>query len=337
MEGLDTAINIMVGTIRAGTPLVFAALGELITEKSGVLNLGVEGMILVGAVAGFGVTVATANPELGLSGSPYLGILAAIAAGIVMAMIFAVLTQFFLTNQVATGLALTIFGVGLSAFIGLDYIGTPIEGLRPIPIPLLSDIPVIGPLLFNHDFLIYVSFVLFALVTWFLYRTRGGLILRAVGESHDAAHAIGYSVVGIRLLAIAFGGGMAGLAGAYLSLVYTPQWAENMSAGRGWIALALVVFATWRPARVLIGAYLFGGITILSLHVQAAGDSVTGAVSWIPWPLGDTLLAFINSSHLLATLPYLATVIVLALISRDATKIRLNAPASLGRPFHPGA
>ena len=329
MEGMDTAINILVGTIRAGTPLVFAALGELISEKSGVLNLGVEGMMLVGAVSGFIVTV--------LTGSPYLGILAAIAAGILMSLIFGGLTQLLLTNQVATGLALTIFGVGLSAFVGLNYIGTPIQGLQPIAIPGLSQIPIIGPLLFNHDFLIYLSIALFALVAWFLFRTRGGLILRAVGESHDAAHAIGYSVVKIRFLAIMFGGGMAGLAGAYLSLVYTPQWAENMTAGRGWIALALVVFATWRPARVLIGAYLFGGITILSLHVQAAGDSVTETMSVIPSPLGDWLLAFVNSSHLLATLPYLATVVVLALISRDATKIRLNAPASLGRPFHPGA
>ena len=329
MDGFETTINILVGTIRAGTPLVFAALGELITEKAGVLNLGVEGMMLVGAVTGFIVTV--------LTGSPYLGILAAIAAGILMALIFGGLTQFLLTNQVATGLALTIFGVGLSAFVGLNYIGTPIQGLQPIAIPGLSRIPVIGPLLFNHDFLIYLSIVLFAVISWFLYKTRAGLILRAVGESHDAAHAIGYSVVKIRLLAIMFGGGMGGLAGAYLSLVYTPQWAENMTAGRGWIALALVVFATWRPARVLIGAYLFGGITILSLHVQAAGDSVSNALSIIPNPIGEWILAFINSSHLLATLPYLATVVVLALISRDATKIRLNAPASLGRPFHPGA
>jgi simple sugar transport system permease protein len=234
-----------------------------------------------------------------------------------MSLIFAVLSQLLLTNQVATGLALTIFGIGLSAFIGIAYVGTPIQGLARISVPVLSDIPVLGPLLFKHDLLMYLSLVMFAAVAWFLYRTRAGLILRAVGESHDAAHAIGYSVVKIRFLAIMFGGGMAGLAGAYLSLVYTPQWAENMTAGRGWIALALVVFATWRPVRVLAGAYLFGGITILSLHVQAIGFDV--------------------SSHLIATLPYLATIIVLALISRDATKIRLNAPASLGRPFHPGA
>ncbi len=329
MDGSETAINIMVGTIRAGTPLVFAGLGELIAEKAGVLNLGVEGMMLVGAVTGFAVTV--------LTGNPYLGAVAAIGAGMLMSLIFGGLTQFLLTNQVATGLALTIFGVGLSAFVGLSYIGTPIQGLQPVAIPLLSQIPIVGPLLFNHDLLIYVSFALFAVVSWFMFKTRAGLILRAVGESHDAAHAIGYSVVKIRLLAIVFGGGMAGLAGGYLSLVYTPQWAENMTAGRGWIALALVVFATWRPARVLIGAYLFGGITILSLHVQAAGDAVTNAMSVFPEPIGRWLLVIINSSHLLATLPYLATVVVLALISRDATKIRLNAPASLGRPFHPGA
>jgi simple sugar transport system permease protein len=309
MDGMDTAVAVLMGTIRAGTPLLFAALGELVTEKAGVLNLGVEGMMLVGAVSGFIAMVVT--------GSPVLGFAAGMAAGVMMSLIFAILTQVFLTNQVATGLALTIFGVGLSAFIGLAYVGTPIDGVRNISIPVLTDIPVIGPLLFGHDPLVYFSIVLLAAVSWFLYRTRGGLILRAVGESHDAAHAIGYSVVKIRFLAIMFGGAMAGLAGAYLSLVYTPQWAENMSAGRGWIALALVVFATWRPVRVLIGAYLFGGITILSLHVQAQGFDV--------------------SSHLIATLPYLATILVLVLISRDATKIRLNAPASLGRPFHPGS
>jgi simple sugar transport system permease protein len=309
MDGMDTAVAVLFGTLRAGTPLVFAALGELVAEKAGTLNLGVEGMMLVGAVSGFIATVVTGNP--------YLGVLAAIAAGVLMSLIFAVLTQLLLTNQVATGLALTIFGIGLSAFIGIAYVGTPIQGLARISVPVLSDIPVLGPLLFKHDLLMYLSLVMFAAVAWFLYRTRAGLILRAVGESHDAAHAIGYSVVKIRFLAIMFGGGMAGLAGAYLSLVYTPQWAENMTAGRGWIALALVVFATWRPGRVLAGAYLFGGITILGLHVQAIG--------------------FDASSHLIATLPYLATIIVLALISRDATKIRLNAPASLGRPFHPGA
>ncbi len=309
MDGLDTVIAVLAGAIRAGTPLALAALGELVTERSGVLNLGVEGTMLVGAVTGFIATVIT--------GSPHVGVLAACLAGVAMSLVFAVLTQFLLTNQVATGLALTIFGIGLSAFVGLGYIGTPIDGLRPVPVPVLADIPVLGPLLFRHDLLIYLSIVLFAAIAWFLHRTRSGLVLRAVGESHDAAHAIGYSVVRVRILAIVFGGAMSGLAGAYLSLVYTPQWAENMTAGRGWIAVALVVFATWRPFPVMAGAWLFGGITILSLHIQAIGFGV--------------------SSHLVATLPYLATVLVLALISRDAMRIRLNAPACLGKPFHPAA
>ncbi len=309
MSDLDTIVAVLVGTIRAGTPLVFAALGELVTEKSGVLNLGIEGMMLVGAVAGFIGMV--------LTGNPLIGIVCAMAAGVVMSLIFGFLTLSLLANQVATGLALTIFGIGLSAFVGLGYVGIPIKGLQPMEIPGLSGIPVIGPLLFGHDILVYVSVVLFGLVSWFLYRTRAGLILRAIGESHHAAHAIGFPVILIRYAAVMFGGAMSGLAGAYLSLVYTPQWAENMTAGRGWIALALVVFATWRPGRVLVGAYLFGGITIMGLHLQAAGIEF--------------------SSHLLATLPYLATVLVLVMISRDATKIRLNAPASLGKPFHPSA
>ncbi len=306
---LDGVVVVLVATIRAGTPLVFAALGELVVEKSGVLNLGIEGMMLVGAVTGFIFMV--------LTGSILVGIVAAMIAGMLMSLIFGFLTLSLMTNQVATGLAITIFGVGLSAFVGLGYIGTPIEGLRPVEIPVLSDLPVVGPLLFGHDLLIYFSVVLFGAIAWFLYRTRAGLVLRAVGESHDAAHALGYSVIRIRYLTVLFGGAMAGLGGAYLSLVYTPQWSENMTAGRGWIALALVVFATWRPGRVLAGAYIFGGITIAGLHVQAIGIEV--------------------SSHLLATLPYLATIVVLAAISRDATKIRLNAPASLGKPFHPVA
>ncbi len=308
MPDADIVIAILVATIRAGTPLVFAALGELVTEKSGVLNLGIEGMMLIGAVAGFIATVVT--------GDPWIGVVAAALAGAAISVLFGFLTLNLMANQVATGLALTIFGVGLSAFAGLSYIGTPITGLAPIAVPGLSSIPVIGPLVFNHDPLVYLSLAMFAGVAWFLYRSRGGLILRAVGESHHAAHAIGFSVVRVRYLAIMFGGAMSGLAGAYLALVYTPQWAENMTAGRGWIALALVVFATWRPARVLLGAYLFGGITIIGLHVQAAGFGI--------------------SPHLLATLPYLATVVVLVLISRDPARIRLNAPAALGTPFHAG-
>lgn len=302
-------IAILVATMRAGTPLLLAALGELVTEKSGVLNLGIEGMMLMGAVTGFIAMVLTGNAAI--------SIVIAMIAGVLMSLIFGVLTLTLLANQVATGLALTIFGVGLSAFVGLPYIGTPIKGLTPLSIPVLSTIPVIGPLLFAHDVLVYVSLLLLAGVSWFLYRSRAGLVLRAVGESHDAAHAIGYSVIRIRYFAVMFGGAMSGLAGAYLSLVYTPQWTENMTAGRGWIALALVVFATWKPGRVLLGAYLFGGVTIIGLALQARGYAV--------------------SPQLLAMLPYLATVVVLVLISRDATKIRLNAPAALGKSFHPAA
>ena len=309
MPELDTVIAIALATVRAGTPLVFAALGELITEKSGVLNLGIEGMMLMGAVTGFIATVLTGNPAL--------GVLVAMLAGAAMGLVFGFLTLSLMSNQVATGLALTIFGIGLSAFVGLSYIGTPITGIQAIAIPGLSEVPVLGPLLFGHDPLVYLSLAMLAAVSWFLYRTRAGLVLRAVGESHEAAHAIGYHVLRIRYFAVVFGGAMSGVAGAYLSLVYTPQWAENMTAGRGWIALALVVFATWRPVRVLLGAYLFGAITIVGLHVQAAGFEI--------------------SSHLLATLPYIATVLVLVLISRDATKIRLNAPAALGKAFHPGS
>ncbi|QPC44828.1 ABC transporter permease [Kaustia mangrovi] len=309
MDGIDQAVTILAGAIRAGTPLVFAALGELVAERSGVLNLGVEGMMLMGAVTGF---IATA-----VTGDPLVGIAAAMLAGLAMALVFAALTLGLLANQVATGLALTIFGVGLSAFVGQDYVGTPIEGLKALDLFGLAGLPVVGPLLFGHDLMVYLSLVLLAAVAWVLTRTRAGLVLRAVGENPDGAHAIGHPVLRIRLLAVLFGGACAGVAGAYLSLVYTPQWAENMTAGRGWIALALVVFATWRPVRVALGAYLFGGITILGLHVQALGFDV--------------------SSQLMATLPYIATVVVLALISRDATRIRLNAPAALGRPFHPAA
>ncbi|WP_135081600.1 ABC transporter permease [Terasakiella sp. SH-1] len=302
---LETLVAILLGVARGATPLVFAAIGELITEKAGVLNLGVEGMMLVGAVAGFIAVVAT--------GSTGFGFVAAMLAGAALSSLFALLVLFLHTNQVASGLALTIFGIGLSAFFGLDYVGTPIKGLSGLYIPGLTDIPVIGPLLFGHDIMVYLSFVLVAGCIWFLNKSRWGLILRAVGESHHAAHAIGYPVIAIRFAAILFGGAMCGLAGAYISLIYTPMWAENMTAGRGWIALALVVFATWKPGRALIGAYLFGGVTILQLNVQSMGLDV--------------------SAHLMNMLPYLATILVLVLISRDETKIRLNAPACLGKPF----
>ena len=304
---MDMAAAIVVSVIAAATPLLFAALGELITEKAGVLNLGVEGMMLAGAVTAFAVAAGT--------GSLHLGILAGAGAGALLSLLFGLLTLSLVANQVATGLALTIFGIGLSALIGQDYVGTPLDALPRLDVPGISDIAVIGPIVFGQDILVYLSFAMVGAVIWFLYHTRGGLVLRAVGESHDAAHAIGYPVIAIRYLAVVFGGAMAGIGGAYLSLAYTPMWIENMTAGRGWIALALVVFATWRPGRVLLGAYLFGGVTILQLHAQGVGLDI--------------------ASQLLSMLPYLATILVLVLISRDQTLIRLNAPADIGRTFRP--
>jgi ABC-type uncharacterized transport system permease subunit len=292
---VETVVAILLATAGAGTPLVFAALGELVTEKSGVLNLGVEGMMVMGAVCGF-VTAAE-------SGSLWLGVLVALLAGAAMAALFALLTLTFQANQVAAGLALTIFGVGASAYIGLDYTSVALSGMQP--------------LLFSLDALMILSFIMFGAVSWFLFHSRFGLVLRAVGEAPESAHAIGYPVIRIRYLAVLFGGAMAGLGGAYLALVYTPLWVEGMSAGRGWISLALVVFATWRPARVMLGAYLFGGITIVQFHAQAIGADLP--------------------SQLLSMLPYLATIVVLVLISRDIKTIRLNAPASLGMSYHPAA
>jgi simple sugar transport system permease protein len=306
---VETVVAIALAALGAGTPLVFAALGELVAEKSGVLNLGVEGMMVMGAVCGF---VAAAE-----SGSLWLGVLVALLAGAAMAGLFAVLTLSFQANQVAAGLALTIFGVGASAYVGLDYTSVALTGMQPVHIPLLSELPLVGPLVFALDPLMYLSFALLAAVSGFLYRTRFGLVLRAVGEAPASAHAIGYPVIRIRYLAVLFGGAMAGLGGAYLALVYTPLWVEAMSAGRGWISLALVVFATWRPLRVMLGAYLFGGITIIQFHAQAMGVDL--------------------SSQLLSMLPYLATIAVLVLISRDVNTIRLNAPASLGMSYHPAA
>jgi simple sugar transport system permease protein len=304
---VETLSAILVSMIAASTPLLFAALGELVTEKSGVLNLGVEGMMLVGAVAAFMVGIGT--------GSPILAVFAGALAGIATALLFGVLTLSLLANQVATGLALTIFGVGLSALMGKKYVGVPLTPLPKLDIPGISDIPLLGPVFLAQDFLVYLSIFMVVAVGWFLFHTRWGLVLRAVGESHAAAYAIGYPVIGIRYLAVAFGGAMAGLGGAFLSLSYTPMWIENMTAGRGWIALALVVFATWRPGRVLLGAYLFGGVTMLQLHAQGAGFDVP--------------------SQIMSMLPYLATVLVLVLISSDRTRIRLNAPADIGKIFHP--
>ncbi len=306
---MDQFAQLVTLTLAAGTPLVFAALGELVTEKSGVLNLGVEGMMLVGAVTAFAVA-ATTN-------SPWLGVACGMIAGALVSLIFAVLTLTLMANQVASGLALSLFGLGLSAFAGLPFVSVVIEGIQPLSVAGLSDLPVIGKLLFAHNPLVYLSLLLFALVQVFLYRTRAGLVLRAVGESPHSAHAIGYPVVAIRYAAVMFGGACSGLAGAYLAVAYTPLWVEGMTAGRGWIALALVVFATWKPWRVLAGAYLFGGVTLAQFQAQALGIDVP--------------------SQFLSMLPYLATIVVLAIISRDAATIRLNAPASLGRPFHAGA
>ncbi|BAI72748.1 simple sugar transport system permease protein [Azospirillum sp. B510] len=309
MNDLALIGPILAAMFAAATPLLFAALGELVVEKSGVLNLGVEGMMLVGAVCGFAVTVRT--------GSPITGFVVAALAGAATASLFAVLTLFLLANQVATGLALTLFGVGLSALIGQGFVGIPLEGLPKLHIPGLTDLPVVGQALFGQDIMVYLAVAAVPLVHLFLYRTRAGLVLRAVGENHTAAHALGYKVLRIRFFAVLFGGAMAGLGGAFLSMDYTPMWAENMTSGRGWIALALVVFATWKPVRAMLGAWLFGGVTILQLHVQGLGIDVP--------------------SQLLSMLPYLATVLVLVLISRDVARIRLNAPACLGKLFHPDA
>ncbi len=304
---MDFFIPAMLTIITAATPLLFAALGEMVTEKSGVLNLGVEGMMVMGAIVGF---VAEYH-----SGNATIAILASILAGVFMAAIFALFVLNFHASQVPTGLALTIFGIGLSALVGQSMIGIAYEGIPKLSIPVLSSIPVVGPLFFQHDGLVYLSIAMVAAIHYFLNKTRAGLILRAVGDSHDAAHAMGYSVVKIRFMAILFGGAMAGLSGAYLSLAYSPMWVEQMTAGRGWIALALVVFACWRTLRVLLGAYLFGGISILQLHAQALGIGIP--------------------SQVMSMLPYLATILVLVIISRDLSKIKLNAPASLGRAFHP--
>jgi general nucleoside transport system permease protein len=306
MEHLATLVAL---TLAAGTPLVLAGVGELVTERSGVLNLGVEGMMLVGAVAAFIVAATT--------GAPWLGVSAGMLAGAALSLVFAVLTLTLMANQVAAGLALSLFGVGLSAFVGLGYVSVVIDGIKPLAISGLSDLPFFGKLLFAHSPFVYISLLLVAAAQWFLFRTRAGLILRAVGESPESAHAIGYSVVAIRYAAVAFGGACAGLAGAYLAVAYTPLWTEGMTAGRGWIALALVVFATWKPWRVLAGAYLFGAVTLAQFQAQALGVAVP--------------------SQLLSMLPYLATILVLTLISRDAASIRLNAPASLGKPYHPDA
>ena len=305
---IEHLIPVLAGTLGAAVPLIFAGLGELVVERTGVLNLGVEGMMLVGAIAGF---AAAAESGYGVA----IGLPAGALAGAATAMVFAFFALSLAANQSACGLALTIFGIGLSAFIGQSYISYSLPGLKPIAIPLLSDLPLLGPVLFTQDAVVYLSLIAYALVTWTLSKTRLGLLLKAVGESPEAAHAIGYPVIAIRIGAVAFGGAMAGIAGAYLSTVYTPLWVQNMSAGRGWIAVALVVFASWKPTRLLFGAYLFGAVTILQFHAQGLGLHVP--------------------SQLLAALPYVATIVVLVIISRDRRVLQNNLPASLGKPFLP--
>ena len=286
----------------AATPILLAAVGELVVEKAGVLNLGIEGMMIVGAICGFAVAVET--------GSPMLGFIAAALGGAALSLLFVVLTQVALANQVASGLSLTLFGLGISALLGQNYIGIRPPPTAKLDIPILSDLPVIGPILFGHDMILYLGIALVVAVWAVLKYTRVGLILRAVGDNHDAAHALGYKVVRVRILAILFGGACAGLGGAYISLVRVPQWTEGMTAGAGWIALALVVFANWRPERVIVGAYLFGGITVLQLNLQAAGIAI---------PV-----------EYLAMSPYIITILVLVVLSTAKS----GAPASLGRSFH---
>ena len=307
--GLAFFASILFATIVAGTPLIIVALGELVTERSGVLNLGAEGIMSVGAVAAFAVAHHT--------GSPMLAILAGMVAGMLMSLLFGFAALTLMANQVASGLALSIFGVGLAAFVGKPYESVALASVDVLKIPLLHRIPLFGPALFEQHGLVYFSWFMAAAVAWFLYRTRPGLILRAVGESPVSAHSIGFNVVRVRYQAVLFGGAMAGIGGAFLSVFYTPMWVEGMVAGRGWIALALVVFATWRPHRVMIGAYLFGGCMISQMFVQGSGVAIN-----IP-------------SQFLSALPYLATVLVLVLISRNRATIRLHSPASLGQPFLP--
>lgn len=306
---MDAALiaSIVTATLVAGTPLILVALGELVTERAGVLNLGAEGMMSMGALCAFVAHQA--------SGSAPLAVLAGAAAGVAMALLFGCVTLTMLANQVASGLALSIFGIGLSAFIGKAYESASMPMVAPLRVPLLADLPLVGPALFNQPALVYGSWLLVAAVAWFLYRSRAGLVLRAVGESPTSAHAVGYAVIPIRYLAVAFGGAMAGVGGAFLSVYYTPLWSQGMVAGRGWIALALVVFATWRPIRVVLGAYLFGGVMISQLFVQGLG------------------LPLEVPAQLLSALPYAATIAVLVLISRNAAAVRLHSPVSLGRPF----
>ena len=306
---MDSTALLLASTLSAGTVLAIASLGLLINEKAGIVNLGAEGMMLCAAIAGFATVVHTGNT--------WLGFAAGMAAGAFLAAIFGGLVIWLNTNQYATGLALTLFGSGFSAFAGINYVQEKLPEQTLYPIPFLADIPFIGPALFRQHPMVYIAMALTAGLIWFLYRTRAGLVLRSVGESPESAHALGYPVRRIRLAAVVAGGALCGLAGAYVSVVYTPLWVEGMIAGKGWIALALTTFATWRPARVLLGAYLFGGVTMLQFHLQGLGVDVP--------------------PQFLSMLPYLATIVVLVLISRNPLWIRINMPTSIGKPFYPGA
>jgi len=301
-------IAAMVTATNSATPLLLAALGETVAERSGVLNLGVEGLMLVGAVSAFITTAAT--------GSALIGIAAGAVAGTFLALFFALLTLFLAANQVASGLAITIFGTGLSSLLGAHFVGRSLQPLPRLHVPLISDIPILGPLFFSYDGLVYFSVAMTGLIAWAFARTRIGMVLRAVGDSDTSAAALGYNVLRIRTLAVMFGGAMGGIAGAYVSLAATPMWIEGLTAGRGWIALALVVFGAWRPWRVCAGAYLFGGISVLQFYVQGAG--------FVAIP-----------TQVLAMVPYLATIAVLTAISSGGARKRLQAPACLGKVFRP--
>jgi simple sugar transport system permease protein len=306
---MESYALLLAATLNAGTVLAIAALGLLINEKAGVVNLGAEGLMLCAAIAGFATVVHTGND--------WLGFAAGMAAGAVLASLFGVLVIWLNTNQYATGLALSLFGVGFSAFAGIRYVQDKLPERPQFALPWLADLPWVGVALFRQHPMVYIAMGLALGLIGLLYRTRAGLVLRSVGENPQSAHALGYSVRGVRLTAVVAGGALCGLAGAYLSVVYTPLWVEGMVAGKGWIALALTTFATWRPARVLLGAYLFGGVTMLQFHLQGMGVEVP--------------------SQFLSMLPYGATIVVLALISRNPTWIRVNMPASIGKPFYPGS
>ncbi len=298
---------LIAATLNAGTVLAIAALGLLINERSGIVNLGAEGMMLCAAIAGFATVVHT--------GSDWVGFGAGMLAGGVLAAMFGYLVIWLNTNQFATGLALTLFGAGFSAFAGVKYVQEKLPERSSFSIPGLSDIPFLGTALFKQHPMVYFAMALTAFIIWFLFKTRSGLVLRSIGESPEAAHSLGFPVRRIRLAAVVVGGMLCGLAGAYLSIIYTPLWVEGMVSGKGWIALALTTFATWRPLRVLFGAYLFGGVTMLQFHLQGQGVEIP--------------------SQFLSMTPYIATIIVLALISRNPALIRINMPASIGKPFYP--